>query len=42
MNDFKSGSAKSVGFYVNSTAYSAFYMPSENVYAGMVTVTSLG
>ena len=42
VNDFKSGSAKSVGFYVNSTAYSAFYMPSENVFAGMVTVTSLG
>lgn len=39
---FSNGTAKSVGFYVNSTAYSAFYMPSENVFAGMVTVNSLG
>ena len=39
---FSNGTAKSVGFYVNSTAYSAFYMPSENVFAGMVEITSLG
>ena len=39
---FSNGTAKSVGFYVNSTAYSAFYMPSENVFAGYVQITSLG
>ena len=39
---FSNGTAKSVGFYVNSTAYSAFYMPSENVFAGFVQITSLG
>ena len=39
---FTNGTAKSVGFYVNSLDYSAFLMPSENALAGAVTITSLG